>query len=113
LISLKESYLFLRNLYGLVIHPFKTVIRIRKKPDWSQTILVLGLPIWSGLIALLVLLFILIGFLFWQPTNEVFVNAIFVTILLILVIAVAVTSYIGFWVGRYLIWKLKINRGRF
>lgn len=44
LISFKESYLFLRNLYGLGVHPFKTTAGILQKPDWSQTILIFGLP---------------------------------------------------------------------
>ena len=44
LIFIKETYLFVRNLYGLIVHPFKTTGEIVKKPDHSQTILIFGLP---------------------------------------------------------------------
>ena len=44
LISLKETYLFFRNWYGLVFHPFKTTVGILQKPDKSQTFLIFGLP---------------------------------------------------------------------
>lgn len=46
LVFLKETYLFLKNLYGLIVHPFKTTGEIIGKPDKSQTVLVFGLPIY-------------------------------------------------------------------
>jgi len=36
LIAVKESYLFLRNLYGLATHPFLTLKRIERQKDRSQ-----------------------------------------------------------------------------
>ena len=60
---LKEGYLFLRNYYGLLVHPSRTIIKIRQKPDWSQTILIFGLPgyFWAGTIFFLAILRFLIG----------------------------------------------------
>ena len=60
---LKEGYLFLRNYYGLLFHPSRTITKIRQKPDWSQTILIFGLPIyfWVGTIFFLAVLRFLIG----------------------------------------------------
>jgi hypothetical protein len=44
LISLREGYLFCRNLLGLIFHPFKTIKIIYKEKDFSQAALVFGLP---------------------------------------------------------------------
>ena len=44
LISLREAYLFCRNLLGLLFHPFKTIKIIYKEKDFSQAVLVFGLP---------------------------------------------------------------------
>ena len=44
LVLIKETYLFTKNLYGLIVHPFKTTGEIVKKPDHSQTFLIFGLP---------------------------------------------------------------------
>lgn len=56
LIFLKESYLFLKNLYGLIVHPFKTTGEIVKKPDHSQTILIFGLPVYLWFLGAIVFL---------------------------------------------------------
>lgn len=104
LISFKEAYLFLKNLYGLIVHPFKTIVRIRKKPDWSQTILVLGLPVWGGLGVVGALGLVLVGVWFLKP-NEVLLKAIFVGMGLILLGTLGVLGYVGFWVRRYLVWR--------
>ncbi|HUV71755.1 MAG TPA: hypothetical protein VMW25_01985 [Clostridia bacterium] len=56
LVGIKESYLFLRNLYGIYSHPFLTTKRIMEKPDWSQAVLVFGLPLYLWLTWALVLL---------------------------------------------------------
>ena len=105
LISLKEFYLFLRNLLGLFVHPFKTIVRIRKKPDWSQTILVLGLPVWGGLGVVGVLGLVLVGLWLLRPVNQVLVKAIFAGMGLILLGILGVLGYVGFWVRKYLVWK--------
>jgi len=46
LLALRETYLFCRNLLGLVLHPFKTIIFIWQEKDLSQAILVFGLPLY-------------------------------------------------------------------
>jgi len=45
LLSIKESYLFLRNLFGLYKHPFKTLRAVFREEDASQFLLIFGLPI--------------------------------------------------------------------
>lgn len=63
LLGIREVYLFLRNLYGLICHPFLTVRRIEKEKDLSQGILIFGLPgyFWFGTIVFLAILRFLIG----------------------------------------------------
>ena len=97
LISLKESYFFFRNLYGLGVHPFKTTVTIFQKPDWSQAILVFGLPayIWfMGTIFFLPIFFffrnhyearIILLFLFYYSTFLLFLLGI----------------YFLYWFGQY------------
>lgn len=105
LILLREVYLFLRNLYGLVVHPFKTIVRIRKKPDWSQTILVLGMPVWGGLGLFGILGVVGIGFWFIRPTSQILVRVILVGLGLGLLGSFGIFGYVGYWVGRYWVWK--------
>jgi len=106
-ISLKEIYLLLRNLYCLVVHPFKTIVRIRRKPDWSQTILVLGMPVWGGLGFLGILGLIGIGFWLFRPTNQTLVRMILIGSGLGLIGILGVLGYVGYWVGRYWVWKAR------
>ena len=47
LLSLKEGYLFFRNLLGLTQHPFKTFRAMFREQDWSQVLLVLSLPAYA------------------------------------------------------------------
>ncbi|MGB9637543.1 MAG: hypothetical protein ACPLY7_01965 [Microgenomates group bacterium] len=51
------------NIYGLLTHPSKTILKIYQKKDWSQTILIFGLPIyfWVGTIFSLAALRFLLG----------------------------------------------------
>ncbi|MFZ5366553.1 MAG: hypothetical protein ACOZBZ_04740 [Patescibacteria group bacterium] len=100
LAAIKESYLFLRNLYGLRYHPFKTIRQIRRENDWSQTILVLGLPIylWFG-----GLLFSLgATFFFWKiwqwEEGQLLVFGLFI---LFSLGASLLSFYILFWFGQY------------
>lgn len=101
LISSKEAYLFLKNLYGLLTHPFKTIVQIRKKPDRSQTILVLGLPVWVGLGFLGIVGLVGIGFWYFRPTSQILVRVVLVGLGLGLLGTLGVLGYVGYWVGRY------------
>lgn len=53
---LKEGYLFFSNLYGLIVHPGLTVNKIKRQKDYSQGILIFGLPIylWLGWVFILI-----------------------------------------------------------
>ncbi len=62
LVGTKESYFFMRNLYGIYAHPFLTTKRIMAEKDLSQGILLFGLPIylWLGWVLVLLISRILI-----------------------------------------------------
>jgi hypothetical protein len=55
LVVIKETYLFLRNVYGIYSHPFLTTKRIMEEKDLSQGVLIFGLPfyLWLGWVAIL------------------------------------------------------------
>lgn len=59
----REFYLFLGNLYGLICHPFLTVKRIEKERDFSQKLLISALPgyFWFLTVGFLAFLRFLIG----------------------------------------------------
>jgi len=63
LLLVRESYLYFRNLYGLICHPFLTIRKVEKDQDFSQGILLFGLPayFWLVLILFLAVLRFLIG----------------------------------------------------
>jgi len=90
-------------------HPFKTIVEIRKKPDWSQTILVFGLPVYGGVGLIGGIGIALVLFLFFQPTNEPLINFFFFLFSSFLFLVFGYALYLGFWVGRYLSFKLKIR----
>ncbi len=93
LISIKELYLFLRNLYGLAVHPFKTTVGILAKPDKSQTFLVFGLPgyLWLGVLVVFLPVFWL--FRYWYSTRILLLLLFYsFTFLLFLF-----TCYLIFW----------------
>ena len=81
LLSIKESYLFVRNSLGLAWHPFKTLAVMGREKDRSQQLLFLVLPgvillfglgmvwlerKWSAVILLTLSLILYIYLIFWQ-----------------------------------------------
>jgi len=113
LIFLKEFYLFLRNLYGLVVHPFKTIVEIRKKPDWSQTILVFGLPVYGGMGVIGGIGVALVLLLFFHPTNEFLINLLFLLFACLVFLVSCYAFYLGFWIWKYLAFKRENPKGFF
>jgi len=55
ILGIREGYLLVRNVYGMVEHPKLTMNRIVGQKDLSQGILIFGLPIglWLGWICIL------------------------------------------------------------
>jgi hypothetical protein len=102
---LKESYLFLANSYGLLVHPLQTIIKIRRKPDWSQTVLVFGWPALGALGTLGIFIFGLIFIVFLWPTNENFINFWFLIFCLLFSIFSLPLAYFCFWLTRYFVWR--------
>ena len=81
LLSIKESYLFVRNSLGLAWHPFKTLAVMGREKDRSQQLLFLVLPgvilflglgmawlerKWSAVILLTFSVILFIYLVFWQ-----------------------------------------------
>jgi len=56
LLGVREGYLFTRNLYGILVHPFLTIGRIVKEKDRSQELLIFGLPVYLWFFWVFVLL---------------------------------------------------------
>lgn len=56
LLGVRESYLFTRNLYGILVHPFLTTKRIVQDRDLSQGMLIFGLPAYLWVFWVFVLL---------------------------------------------------------
>ncbi len=56
LLGIKEGYLLVRNVYGMVEHPSMTLNRIYRKKDYSQAILIFGIPVGLWLAWIFVLL---------------------------------------------------------
>ena len=52
LLSIKESYLFLRNSLGLTVHPYKTLRELKREKDRSQQLLVVGWPFYVLMLGL-------------------------------------------------------------
>lgn len=46
LLSIKESYLFVKNSLGLVEHPFKTLAVLNREKDRSQQLLIIFWPVY-------------------------------------------------------------------
>lgn len=55
LLTVREIYLLGKNLYGVFVHPYLTFLKIIEKEDFSQKVLILGMPlgIWLGWILIL------------------------------------------------------------
>jgi len=60
LLTIKESYLFSKNVVGLGVHPVKTLRQIGREKDRSQQLLIWGLPIYIFIVGL--------GLVWWERT---------------------------------------------
>ncbi|MEA3354936.1 MAG: hypothetical protein U9Q63_00410 [Patescibacteria group bacterium] len=81
LLGIKESYLFIRNSWGLIVHPFKTLRVIQREKDRSQQLLFFIWPI----------LVLGVGLFFIWPT--------------LIIVALAMFVYLGYWMMR--VWKVE------
>ena len=94
LVGIKEGNLFLGNLYGLYAHPFLTAKRIVINKDFSQEILIFGLPIylWLGWVFILlvsrIFVFGRLQFGFWAKASFL-LSSLFASIL---------SLFLGYWI---------------
>lgn len=99
LLFVREGYLLVRNLYGVVEHPFLTFKRIYNEKDYSQGILLFGLPLafWFGWIFILLIsrLFIFGRLHFGILAKASFLaSSLFVSVIFL---------FLGYWVLE--VWK--------
>lgn len=94
--TIRESYLLGRNIYGLLFHPFLTTKRIMKDKDYSQGILLFGLPVylWAGWV---VILLVSRFFIFQELRFGILAQASFslVTALVSLLLL-----FLGYWISK-------------
>jgi len=102
-LSLREAYLFLRNLFGLLFHPYKTMRAIRREQDFSQFAL---LSLWPFLIWLILFFSIAVIKFFWHPglINQAAKTAF----ILCSLFAIFHSLYLAYWLFFY----LKIEKKR-
>lgn len=98
LLSVKEGYLAFKNVFGLLVHPFKTINEIKKERNYSQAIIVpsvVNLPFFAvSFLILLYLFFKYILSIYLPSTVGSWLKAVF---LLVLAYITVTTIYIGYW----------------
>ncbi len=67
LLTIKESYLLLKNSFGLYEHPFKTLRALGREKDRSQQLLILGWPMYVLAVGLAV---VWLGRRWWGTTED-------------------------------------------
>jgi uncharacterized membrane protein len=100
----------LRNLWGLIFHPYITLRAIRAEKDSSQTFFILGFPFYLWLpVAFVLLVFELVNFFFlkisWSYHRFVLTFFAMITLLLL-----ALEAYIAYWVFVYFKLKKKYEK---
>ena len=102
LLTIKESYLLVKNSLGLVWHPIKTLNSLSREKDRSQQLLVIGLPLWILAAGLGLTWFgrrMLATSVEWGwGAKSLFAAA--------LIAAIVLTGYLGYWL-------IKIKRYRY
>jgi len=112
LIGIKESYLFVRNLYGIYSHPFLTTKRIIEGKSYFQGILLFGLPIYLWLAWVFVLLLSRIfirpeaGQVFGQLQFGILAKSSF---LLVSLFVSLLSLFLGYWF--FVVWQKKERKG--
>lgn len=99
LLGIREGYLFVRNVYGVVEHPFLTFKRIYDDKDYSQGILLFGLPIGLWFFWIFVLLVSRI-FIFGRLHFGIWAKASFLASSLFVSV---IFLFLGYWVFE--VWK--------
>jgi len=102
LLSIKESYLFVRNWLGMVFHPFKTLRALFREQDFSQIILVLGFPLY-WFVGGLGLIWFGRRLINAPPGQWGLLTKGSVSV--VLLISTVTFAYLGFWLWQ--VWKVK------
>ena len=100
LLSIKESYLLVKNTLGLVWHPIKTLNSLSREKDRSQQLLVIGLPLWI-LVAGLGLTWL--GRRLLSTTPEWGAGAL-ITLTTAVILSAALAGYLSYWLLKLKKW---------
>ncbi|MFC1789907.1 hypothetical protein ACFLZP_00265 [Patescibacteria group bacterium] len=97
LLGFRQSYHFSKNLLGMVVHPQLTTSKILAKKDFSQALLIFGLPfylwfLWQGL-ALVVW--------FWFRPRGIWFRIGMGVSGIVSIFLLLVALYDLYWVGKY------------
>ncbi len=101
LLAIKESYLFLKNVFGLGVHPFKTLRGVQREKDRSQQVLILGLP---GYVLGLGLVGVWLGRRM-LGTSVRWGWAAKLSFLGVVGVSLLIGGYLGYWILR--VWRVK------
>jgi len=98
LLFTKEAYLLVKNLLGLVYHPFLTLRTIKKERDLSQTFLIGAFLVSPATAAIFVGIFALLLTKFFHLPAVPFKNLIFFANFSAVLFFAAAFSYLLYWV---------------
>jgi hypothetical protein len=102
LLTIKESYLFVRNWIGLVCHPFRTLYGLFREQDFSQIFLIIGFPLYVLIGGLGI---IWVGRRLIDATPGQWGILTKGSVSLVALVAMASFLYLGFWLWQ--IWKVR------
>ena len=108
LLGIKESYLFSRNLLGLIFHPFKTLRAIQREKDYSQAFLIFGLPFYTFVFG--VVFIVSARFLIHAPKDWGWIAKSLLALLALL--ALLIFIYLGYWAIKVRNLKFKVQNDR-
>jgi hypothetical protein len=97
-LSIREGYLTLKNILGMIVHPYKTVSEIKKEKNYSQAIIipsVVGLPFL--VISFLVLAYLVFKHILGFYLPSVIGSGLKIIFILTTVYISATTIYISYW----------------
>jgi len=98
LLSIRETYISLRNIWGLLVHPYRTLRVIRVEKDLSQIFLLFVTPFTTGMVVIS-LLFLLK--LIFKPIGLIG-QALNLSLILLVTCYLLLVAYLVYWLIYYL-----------
>lgn len=106
LLGFRQTYLFSKNVWGMIEHPHLTTAKILAKRDLSQAFLVFGLPfsLW-----LIFSFFVFSIWFFLRPSGIFFILG-FVFFILVGLFLLLIALYDLYWIYKYFKGSKKLSR---